>query len=152
VEAIQSMQRIIDSVEGTEFVRNHEHIPIKESVTYIPDSVCFNACRMADQSGAKAIVAFAVRHLTGFRLASNRPKAPIYIFTPDHQIIHQLSIVWGVKAFYIEADRPVDDALNYSVKTLKELKYIVNGDIVVHVSSLPLYDFRGVNAIRLSYV
>jgi pyruvate kinase len=152
VESIHSMQKIIDSVEGTEFVQNHEHIPNKESVTYIPDSVCFNACRMADQSGAKAIVAFAVRHLTGFRLASNRPKAPIYIFTPDMQIIHQLSIVWGVKAFYIDANRHVDDALNYSIKTLKQKKLIRNGDIVVHVSSLPLYDFRGVNAIRLSYV
>jgi pyruvate kinase len=152
IESIQSMQKIIDCAEGTEFVLNHEHIPDKESVTYIPDSVCFNACRMANQSGARAIIAFAALTQTGFRLASNRPKAPSYIFTPDLKVIHQLSIVWGVRAFYIEADRDVDDAFNFSIKTLKHKKLIDTGDIIVHVSSLPLFDYRGVNTIKLSYV
>jgi pyruvate kinase len=152
VESIESMQKIIDYAEGTEFVHKHEHIPDKESVTYIPDSVCFNACRMADQSGAKAIIAFAAGPQTAFRLASNRPQAPVYVFTTDEETIRQLSIVWGVWAFYIDAGRDVDDAFNFAIKTLKHKKLIDTRDRIVYVSSLPLFDYRGVNTIKLGHV
>ncbi len=152
VEAIQSMQSIIDFAEGTEFVHHHEHLPDIESVTYVPDSVCYNACKMADQAGAKAIVAFGIKAQTAFRLSSNRPSAPIYLFTTDQQLMRQLSIVWGVRSFYIDPNRDVGDALDFSVKTLKKKKLIRNGDVIVHVSSLPLYDIQGMNTIRLSYV
>lgn len=152
VEAIRSMQSIIDYAEGTEFVHKHEHLPEIDSVTYIPDSVCYNACKMADQSGAKAIVAFGIMAQTAFRLSSNRPVAPIYMFTTDKQLMRQLSIAWGVRAFFIDPNRDVGDALDYSVKVLKKKQLIKNGDLVVHVSSIPLYDIQGMNTIRLSYV
>jgi pyruvate kinase len=107
---------------------------------------------MADLSGAKAIIAFAVRELTAFRLSGNRPRAPVYIFTSAPSLINQLSIVWGVRAFYIDPVLTVDEAFGFSLTTLKTKQLIRNGDIVLHVSSIPLYDFNGVNTIRLSYV
>jgi len=152
IESVQSMQKIIDYAEGKEFVHKHEHIPDMASNTYIPDSVCFNACRMADQSGAKAIIAFAAKPQTAFRLAGNRPKAPIYIFTYDRKIISQLSIAWGVWAFYIDGELGVDQSFEYSIKILMQKSMIREGDVVVKVSSLPLFDLHGVNAIKLSYV
>lgn len=152
VESIRSMQKIIDYAEDTEFVNKHEHIPNIGSLSYIPDSVCYNACNMADLSGAKAIIAFAVRELTAFRLSGNRPRAPVYIFTSAPSLINQLSIVWGVRAFYIDPVLTVDEAFGFSLTTLKTKQLIRNGDIVLHVSSIPLYDFNGVNTIRLSYV
>ena len=152
VEAIQSMQQIIDYAEGTSFVHTHEHLPDIDSVSYVPDSVCYNACKMADQSGAKAIVAFAVRPETAFRLASNRPKAPIYIFTPNRLILHQLSLIWGVRAFFIDPEKSRESPFDYSLKMLRTRELIRHGDLVVNVSSLPLFDFKGVSAIKLSYV
>ena len=152
VESIQSMQKIIDYAEGKEFVHKHEHLPDIESHTYIPDSVCFNACRMADLSGAKAIIAFAEKPDTAFRLAGNRPKSPICIFTHDRKMISQLSIVWGVWAFYIEKELGVDSSFEYSINALKEKSLIQDGDIVVKVSSLPLFDPEGVNTIKLTRV
>ena len=152
VESIQSMQRIIDYAEGKEFVHKHEHLPDIASHTYIPDSVCFNACRMADLSGAKVIIAFAEKPDTAFRLAGNRPKAPICIFTNDRKMISQLSIVWGVWAFYIDKQLGVDSSFEYSINTLKEKSLLQDGDIVVKVSSLPLFDPEGVNTIKLTRV
>ncbi len=152
VESIYSMQKIIDYAEETEFVHKHAHIPDINSSTYIPDSVCFNACRMADQSGAKVIVAYAAKVQTAFRLASNRPKAPVCIFTYDRKVISQLSIVWGVWAFYIDKDLNVDDSMKYSIDILKAKSMIHSGDIIVQVSSLPLYGFSGVNTIKLSTI
>lgn len=152
VDSIASMQKIIDVAEGTEFGHNHEHLPDINSASYVPDSVCFNACKMADQSGAKAIIVFAVKELTAFRLSSNRSDAPIYVFTPDEQLMKQLSMVWGVRSFFIDANRAVDDAFDFSITSLKKKNLIKNGDIVVHVSSLPVFDLQEVNTIRLSYV
>jgi pyruvate kinase len=107
---------------------------------------------MADQASAKAIIAFAPWAQTAFRLASNRPNAAIYAFTTNKQLINQLSLVWGVRAFYIEPERDVDDAFKYSIKIPKQNKLISNGDLVVHVSGLPLFEMTGVNTIKLSYV
>ncbi len=152
VDSIQSMQKIIDYAEETEFVHKHEHLPDMTSETYVPDSVCFNACRMADQSGARAIIAFAAKPHTAFRLASNRPKAPVCIFTYDRKVMKQLSIVWGVWSFFIDKNLSVDDSMAYSIKTLKEISVLKDGDNVVQVSSLPLYDIKGVNTIKLSSV
>ena len=63
-----------------------------------------------------------------------------------------LSIVWGVWAFLIDKTMNVDDSLKFAINLLKEKKLIQNGDRVVQVSSLPLYDFGGVNTIKLSTV
>lgn len=152
VDAIVSMQKIIDIAEGTEFVLDHEHLPDIESVSYIPDSVSYNVCKMADQSGAKAVVVFAAKALTAFRLASNRPKAPIYLFTSDEQLVRQMGIVWGIRAFFLDPHRDLGDAVDFSIRTLKHKKLIQNGDIIVHVSSMPIFDPQGVNTIKLSYV
>lgn len=152
VDSVQSMQKIIDCAEGTEFVIDHSHLPDIESSSYIPDSVCYNACNMADQSGAKAIIVFAQSPQTVFRLAGNRPKASIYTFTRDVKLIHQLSIVWGVIAFYIDPEYNVDNAFDFSSEILKQKKLISNNDIVVHVSSLPLFENAGVTTIKLSRV
>ncbi len=152
VEAIRSMQKIIDFAEGTEFVLSHEHFPDPASDTFIPDTVCYNACKIADQSGAKAIVAFTSQPQAGFRLASNRPDAPVYLFTPDRQLLQQMSIVWGVRAFYINPGYDTNSAFDYSINVLKDEKLISKGDILVHVSSAPLFDYKEVNTIKLSYV
>ncbi len=152
VEAIKNMQSIIDYAEETEFVLKHEHLPEIESSTYVPDSVCFNASKMADQSGAKAIIAFAAIPETAFRLSSNRPKAPVYVFTSDQKLIRQLSIIWGVRAFYMNHDSDASNAVSISLETLKQKGLIASGDIVLHVSSIPIFDKAGVDTIKLSYV
>ena len=152
IEAIKNMQSIIDYAEETKFVLKHEHLPEIDSLTYVPDSVCYNASKMADQSGAKAIIAFAAIPQTAFRLSSNRPKAPIFVFTSDHRLIRQLSIIWGVRAFYMDHDSNAASAVSISIETLKQKGLIKKGDIVLHVSSIPIFDKAGVDTIKLSYV
>jgi pyruvate kinase len=152
IDSVKSMQKIIDYAEGTEFVHEYRHVPDIKSGTYISDTVCYNACRMTDQSGAKAIIVYTSIPQTGFQLASNRPKAPVYIFTPDKQLIRQLSIVWGVRAFYTDVDLNKEEAFNYSIRTLKREQLVVHGDAIIFVSSIPLFDLQGVNTIKLGYV
>ena len=152
IESVESMQLIIDYAEGTEFVQKHSHLPNIASTAYIPDSVSFNACKMADQSGAKAIIVFTQNPQTVFRLTSNRPLAPIFVFTGSEKLIHQMSIIWGVTSFYIDPKLKFDEAYKVSVESLVQKHLAAIGEIVVHVCSLPLFDKKGVTTIKLSYV
>jgi pyruvate kinase len=152
VEAIKAMQRVIDYAEGTEFVLNHEHIPDCKSISYLPDSICYNACKMADLTNAKAIITFTHSGATAFKISSHRPKADIFVFTSNEQLVKKLYLVWGVRAFYLRHKNHVNDAIDNTIEILKSKGYIKNEDVVVHVGSIPIKRRGQTNMMKISYV
>jgi pyruvate kinase len=152
VEAISSMQGIIDYAEGTEFVLDHEFLPEKDSPNYLSDSICYNASKMADQSGATAIVAFTSDGKIPIRISSHRPRAVILAFTPDEKVIRQLSLVWGVRAFKISDNFDINEAVDYVNAFLLDQNIVKKGDTVVYVGSLKLKDTDNAGLLKLSYV
>ena len=57
VQVVEYMKRIISIVENEESIYNHTNLPDTNSSTFISDSICFSACKLAEQAGARAIVA-----------------------------------------------------------------------------------------------
>jgi pyruvate kinase len=151
VEVVNSMQRIIDWTEkGYNF---YKHNPPREfSRTFLPDSICYNACKMAEQSKAHAIITFTHSGYTAFQIASHRPKAEIFAFTDNEKILRKLSLVWGVRSFYSKVFDNIDDYINHSIDQLLEQKLINEEDVVVHVASTPILERGRTNMIKLSYV
>jgi len=49
VQSISNMQMIIDSTETDEFLFYKEHAPLIQNETFLPDSICYNAVRLAEQ-------------------------------------------------------------------------------------------------------
>ncbi len=152
IDAIKSMQGIIDYAEGTEFVLEHEYIPGKESANYLADSICYNASKMADQAGACAIVTFTGDGIIPIRVSSHRPNAFILAFTPDRKVIRQLSLVWGVRAFLIDDNIDINEAVEYTNKFLIGKGLVKTGDTVVYVGSLTIKDSDNASLLKLSYV
>jgi pyruvate kinase len=152
VEAIIAMQRVIDYAEGTEFVLNHEHIPDCKSISYLPDSICYNACKMADLTNAKAIITFTHSGATAFKISSHRPKADIFVFTSNEQLVKKLYLVWGVRAFYLKHKNHVNDAIDNTIEILRSKGYIKSEDVVVHVGSIPIKKRGQTNMMKISYV
>jgi len=152
VDAIKAMQRIIDYAEGTEFVLKHEHIPDCKSISYLPDSICYNACKMADLTNAKAIITFTHSGATAFKISSHRPKADIFVFTSNEQLVKKLYLVWGVRAFYLKHENHVNDAIDNTVEILKSKGYIKDDNVVVHVGSIPIKKRGHTNMMKISYV
>ncbi len=151
VEVVNSMQRIIDWTEkGYNF---YKHNPPREfSRTFLPDSICYNACKMAEQSKAHAIITFTHSGYTAFQIASHRPKAEIFAFTDNEKILKKLSLVWGVRSFYSKVFDNIDDYINHSINQLLEQKLINEEDVVIHVASTPILERGRTNMIKLSYV
>jgi pyruvate kinase len=151
VEVVSSMQKIIDWTEKGYYF--YKHIPPKEfSRTFLSDSICYNACNMAEQSMARAIITFTHSGYTAFRIASFRPKAEIFAFTDNDKILRKLSLVWGVRSFHTKVFDNIDDYINYSIDHLRKIKLIHEEDVVIHVGSLPILERGKTNMIKLSYV
>ncbi len=95
-----------------------EHTPVIRTMTYITDSICYNACALAHHSGAQALISMTNSGYTAFKLSSHRPKAPILIFTDNVSLLTTLSLVWGVRGYYY-------DKYESTGQTINDLKAII---------------------------
>ena len=118
VEVIVNMQKVIDATEASGFYLNHDYTPEKISPTYISDSICYNACKMADLTEAVGIVVFSFGGGTVLKVASHRPNAKIFAFTSDAHVMKQSSIVRGVSAFQLGEIINVNDAIAISINCI----------------------------------
>ena len=107
---------------------------------------------MADLTGATAIITFTNSGATAFRISSYRPKANIFVFTSNVKLIRKLSIVWGVRAFYLPHEDQINQAVDHTIEFLKTNKYIKNDDAVIHVGSIPMSNKGKTNMMKISYV
>ncbi|MDR1171500.1 MAG: pyruvate kinase [Bacteroidales bacterium] len=151
VETVKAMRQIIDWTETHGFQYNRETLPDIYGRTFLPDSICLNACRMADQANAKAIVIFTFSGYTAMRISSHRPQAETFVFTRNKALVRKMALIWGAHAYHSEETDNIDEAIEQSMANLKERGYIQKGDVVVHVGSTPFEEKGQTNMIKLSY-
>ncbi len=152
VKVVEYMQNIITTVEQKGFRFNRDHKPDITSETYISDSVCYNACVMASQVNAKAIVGMTRSGYTAFKVSSQRPQADILIFTDVPEMLNVLSLVWGVRSFYYDKSISTDETITELQLILKEKGKVKSGDIIINLASIPLADQSTTNMIKLGTV
>jgi pyruvate kinase len=89
---------------------------------------------------------------TGFILSSYRPKSPLYIFTKQRSLVNQLSLSWGVRAFYYAEEESLDDIVNDQIDILKARGFLKTGDIVVNTGSTPVNLHLPTNVVKITKV
>lgn len=152
VETISSMCKIIEYTEinGKPFDKHQK--PYEGTPTFLADSICFNATLLTNQTKATAIAAFTHSGYTAYRLSGHRPESEIFAFTDNEKILCKMSLVWGVRTFFIKTYDNLTDAVNDSIKLLKDKKLVKEGDTIIHVGSTPLRLHGRTNMLRVSYV
>ncbi len=152
VEVIKTMSNIVMEMEKFDGIYNKEEIPDKKQARFISDSICFNACRLSQRVEADAILTMSFSGYTAYKIASQRPKAPIYVFTSNKQILTQLNLIWGVKAFYYDKQISTDHTIADIKYLLKHQGLLKTGDLAINIASSPLEDLGSSNMLKLSYV
>ncbi len=152
LQTIQSMQKIINFTEAHGNIFNKQYVPAPDSPEFLADSICYNAVLLAQQTRAKAIIAITNSGHSVYRLASHRPGADIFAFTVNEKLLHKLSLVWGVRAFYVESFETINEVYLESIKILKMNRLIENGDTVVYIGSIPLNQRGSANMIKVTQV
>jgi pyruvate kinase len=152
VEAVKVMRQIIQWTETNGFQYNQETLPDINNITFLADSICLNACRLADQAKAKAIVVFTFSGYTALRIASQRPQAETFVFTRNRALVSKMALVWGMHAYHCNEVNNIDQAIEQSIAELKKRGYVKSGDVVVLVGSTPFEEKGQTNMIKLSCV
>ena len=152
VEVINAMSKIIKEMELDEKIYSKEQPAQKNQERFISDSICYNACRLAQRVEVDAIITMSFSGYTAYKIASQRPRAGIFIFTSNRKILTQLNLVWGVRAFYynkrISTDHTISDIKDFMISE----GYLKTGDLFINIASIPLEDLGSSNMLKLSQV
>ncbi|MDB5282677.1 MAG: pyruvate kinase [Bacteroidota bacterium] len=151
VRVIQIMEKILTNIEHANLIYNKEQ-KATSSDTFISDAICYNAARMSSDLGAKAIIGMTFSGYTGFMLSSFRPKADIYIFTENEDLLNSLSLCWGVRAFHYDKFVGTDTSVRDVIRILKGNDLIKKGDLVVNIGSMPLSNRGRANMVKVTKV
>jgi pyruvate kinase len=152
VQVIQAMTKIIGKVEDSDIIYHKEELPEKNQERFITDSICFNATRLSQRVEADAIVTMSFSGYTAYKIASQRPKAPIFVFTGNKQILTQVNLIWGVRGFFYDKMVSTDHTIADIKYLLKKEGLLNAGDLVINIASIPIEDQGKSNMLKLSYV
>jgi pyruvate kinase len=152
IKVIEMMRKIITEVEELDTIYYKEHTPQIRTITYIKDSICYNACSLAHHAGAKALISMTNSGYTAFKLSSHRPKAPILIFTDNRSLLSTLSLVWGVRGYYYDKYESTDQTINDLKDIIKKEGIVYNDDLVINIASMPMKEKGRTNMMKLSYI
>jgi pyruvate kinase len=151
---VETMRKIIMEVERTDYRYDlsDELIPQPHSPSFLSDAICYNACKLAKDVTAEALVGMTQSGYTAFMLSSYRPKAPLYIFTKETSLVNQLSLSWGVRAFHYTEEDSLDNIVNDEINILKERGFLKSGDTVVNTGSTPVHLHLPTNVLKITKV
>jgi pyruvate kinase len=151
---VETMRKIILEVERTEYPYNREEDlkPQPHSPSFLSDAICYNACKLAKDANADALIGMTQSGYTAFVMSSYRPKSPLYIFSKEKHLINQLSLSWGVRAFHYAEEESMDDIIEDQHEILKERGFLKAGDVVVNTGSLPVEEHLATNMLKITKV
>jgi pyruvate kinase len=151
---VETMRKIIMEVEKTDYYYNREDelAPQPHSPSFLSDAICYNACKLAKDTQANALIGMTESGYTGFMLSSYRPKSPLFIFSKEKTLINQLSLSWGVRAFHYAEEESIDDIMSDLQEILKQRGFIKKGDVIINTGSLPVSEHLPTNLLKISKV
>jgi pyruvate kinase len=149
---IRTMVSIIHEVEKEETVYHRNLTPQRHSPSFLSDALCYNACEIAKDIQANALVGMTQSGYTAFMLSSYRPLSPLYVFTKTLKLVNQLSLSWGVKAFFYDKEVSLDDIIADQVSVLKDQGFLKGGDVAVNTGSTPVHEHLPTNMLKITKV
>jgi pyruvate kinase len=152
-KVVETMANIVAHVESTFDVKpNIENEPSVKNERYITKTICYNAAKIADQIDATAILTMTFSGYTALKIAGHRPKTKIIVFTANRQIMNQMSLVWGVEAFFYDKMESTDQSFKDIKAILKESGTVKGGDLIVNIASMPIQERGFTNMLKISAI
>jgi pyruvate kinase len=151
---VETMRKIIIEAEKSEYRYNRDEDikPLPHSPTFISDAVCLTACKLSQNTNADALIGMTQTGYTAFMLSCFRPKSNLYIFTKERTLVNQLSLSWGIRAFFYDEEVSLDEIISDQIKILKERGFIREGEVVVNTGSTPIELHLPTNTIKVTVV
>ncbi|WBL41382.1 pyruvate kinase [Algoriphagus halophytocola] len=152
VNAVKAMSSIISYLEENADIYHNLYKIAEDDDTFLSNNLILMASRLSRNVKAKAIVGITASGFTGFRIASHRPSADVFVFTKNKPLITQMSLVWGVRAYFYEDQVSTDATFKDIENTLKKDDHVNSGDVIVNTGSMPLKANGKTNMLKIHIV
>jgi len=152
VKVVEAMNKIIAEAELGQTAKQKSAKPNKKARTFLSDSVCHTAAKIAENVGAKGIVGMTTSGYTAFKVASYRPNADIYIFSDKRDMLCTLAMVWGVKTYYYDKFTTTDGTVKDVCEILQKKGQLKKGDIIINTGSMPLEKRYRTNMLKVTVI
>jgi len=152
VEAVATMNRIAEEVERDAYYRsiiNAQRAP-REATNADAIAIAVAARNFAETLDLKAIVAWTSSGATAFRIARERPEAPVLALTPNRETACRLALVWGVHAVVTKDAHDVDDMAERACKLAGREGFAKAQDRIIIVAGVPFGTPGATNMIRIA--
>ena len=155
-EVVEQQQNQIEIVKGDEaaiYFKNHALSNHGSVEITLNDRLIAGACRLARDAKAKAILCITNSGYTAFRLSAHRPKADLFVFTSNKELMSTMGLLWGVKVFFYDPSaESAEKTVAAMVDQLKKAALLKEGDVFVTTLSIPANTDKKTNTVQLGIV
>ena len=152
IEVVRAMKKILLEVESYPGLYDMPGSSMQDNNRMITDAICTAAVGVAHRVEVKGIVTMTHSGYTAYKISSMRPRAMIFAFTSNKQILSTLNLVWGVRGHYYDRMVSTDHTISDIKHVLKAKNLVEKGDMIVNIASMPIADMGMSNMLKLSKV
>ncbi len=152
VEAVAMMDRIAQEIEGDELYRSILDSQRAEPEATGADAIADAARHIADTLDLAAVVCWTSSGSTAFRVARERPRAPVIAVSPNIATGRKLAVVWGVHCVITEDAHDVDDMVDRACRIAFKEGFAKPGQRIITVAGVPFGTPGATNMLRIAYV
>jgi pyruvate kinase len=151
VVTVDTMASIISETEKS--VYDDLQMKVKPARKHKIDEIVSKLSRLlAEDVGAKLIIAASISGETGRLISRHRPELPIVVGTSTPRVQRQLNLSWGVVPFHLLPCRTIEELVERSIVHLKRAKLVKSGDRIVVVAGEPVGHAGHVNLLEVREV
>lgn len=154
VEAVEAMTKTALLMEEYQY-NNHKILPWwapPGEVTQVTHGITYASNHLAELLNASAIIVFTMSGDTARQVSKPRPNIPIFAFTPDIIVAHQMTLIRDVTPFLMKKAKDLNRPLSFMFPFLKEKGFIKKGDRVILTAGLPMQAEGNTNMVRVETV
>ena len=150
-EAVEMMVRVAVDVERDPQLKEQFFHPLLETcgTRSLTEAIGQAACRVAENVGAAAILAFTQTGSTAALVAKYRPPMPVYAVTPTLAVRRRMALYAGVRSIRVDIEGDTEAQIRSVDAAVIDAGVLNKGDIVVITMGSPLSDSGTTNLLKV---
>ncbi len=146
--ACRTMAEIIAEAEASPYVDLRPSPPSGKP----PASIAKAACTVAEETGARCIVALTQTGHTGRLISCARPRVPVLALSPSEHTLSRLALCWGIAPHHLELESDMERLARRTRECVQRLGFASPGERFVMVFGSPGSPGGTTNTIRVEEV
>ncbi|MBP2114042.1 pyruvate kinase [Paenibacillus silagei] len=153
LESVETMAHIAARAESVLGSYGRSNCKSNETGTNVTSAIGESVVRTALALSAKAILALTESGFTARMIAKHKPAAPVIAVSTKKNVLHALSLTWGViPLLRDESASSTDAAVEAAVELARSAGYVQNGDLVLITAGVPVGCAGTTNLLRVHRV